>query len=76
MLISILILKKLFIKDLSLNIGSGEIVGICGPSGAGKAVFTQLMQGLYNPVSGKVFIDGNDLRTINLQHFALPSCTS
>jgi|TARA_B100001287_G_scaffold161272_1_gene135578 ATP-binding cassette subfamily B protein len=60
--------EKSIIKDLSINIGSGEVVGICGPSGAGKTVLTQLMQGLYNPVSGKVFIDGNDLRTINLQH--------
>ena len=60
--------SKTIIKDLSLSIGSGEIVGICGPSGSGKTVVTQLMQGLYNPTSGKVFIDGNDLRTINLQH--------
>ena len=60
--------EKIIISDLSLNIGSGEIVGICGPSGSGKTVTTQLMQGLYNPSSGKVFIDGNDLRTINLQH--------
>ena len=60
--------KKNVIKDLSLNIGVGEIVGICGPSGSGKTIITQLMQGLYNPSSGKVFIDGNDLRTINLQH--------
>ena len=60
--------SKTIINDLSLSIGSGEIVGICGPSGSGKTVVTQLMQGLYNPTSGKVFIDGNDLRTINLQH--------
>ena len=60
--------NKTIIRDLSLNIGSGEIVGICGPSGSGKTIVTQLMQGLYNPTSGKVFIDGNDLRTINLQH--------
>lgn len=60
--------NKSIINDLSLIIGSGEIVGICGPSGAGKTVITQLMQGLYNPINGKVFIDGNDLRTINLQH--------
>ena len=60
--------NKTIISDLSLNIGSGEIVGICGPSGSGKTIVTQLMQGLYNPTSGKVFIDGNDLRTINLQH--------
>ena len=60
--------SKTIISDLSLSIGAGEIVGICGPSGSGKTVVTQLMQGLYNPASGKVFIDGNDLRTINLQH--------
>ena len=54
--------SKTIISDLSLSIGAGEIVGICGPSGSGKTVVTQLMQGLYNPASGKVFIDGNDLR--------------
>ena len=75
--------NAVFIKDLTfawpasrmpilkigkLNIPKASRILIQGPSGSGKTIITQLMQGLYNPTSGKVFIDGKDLRTIKLQH--------
>ena len=56
------------IDNVSLNIAPGEIIGICGPSGSGKTIFSELIQGLFNPTEGKVFIDGNDIKTINIQH--------
>jgi ABC-type bacteriocin/lantibiotic exporter with double-glycine peptidase domain len=56
------------IDNVSINIAPGEIIGICGPSGSGKTILGELVQGLFNPNDGKVFIDGNDIRTFNIQH--------
>ena len=56
------------IDNVSVNISPGEIIGVCGPSGSGKTILSELIQGLFNPTEGKVFIDGNDIKTINIQH--------
>ena len=56
------------IDNVSVNISPGEIIGISGPSGSGKTILSELLQGLYNPSEGKVFIDGNDIKTFNIQH--------
>ena len=36
--------------------------------GSGKTILSELVQGLFNPTEGKVFIDGNDIKTINIRH--------
>ena len=56
------------IDNVSINISPGEIIGVCGPSGSGKTILSELIQGLFNPNEGKVFIDGNDIKTFNIQH--------
>lgn len=45
------------IKDISLNIYEGEIVGIVGPSGCGKSTLLSIVAGLIKPSSGDVFIN-------------------
>lgn len=49
------------IRDISIEIASGEFVGIVGPSGSGKTTLIQHFNGLLLPTSGKVLIDGVDL---------------
>ncbi|OON41736.1 peptidase C39 [Izhakiella australiensis] len=49
------------LRDVSLTIGAGEIVGIVGRSGSGKSTLTRLLQRLYVPERGKVMVDGFDL---------------
>ncbi len=49
------------IRDISIEIASGEFVGIVGPSGSGKTTLVQHFNGLLLPTSGKVLIDGVDL---------------
>src|SRR5262249_35034985 len=44
------------VRDLDLIIERGSIVGIAGPSGAGKTTFADLLVGLYPPQSGKILI--------------------
>ena len=50
--------------DVSLNIEAGEHVGIVGASGAGKSTLAALLLRLYEPESGRITVDGWDLRDI------------
>jgi ATP-binding cassette subfamily C protein len=50
------------VRDLDLIIEPGSIVGITGPSGAGKATFADLLVGLYPPQSGVIRVGGIALR--------------
>ena len=49
------------LKDISLDIQPGEVIGIVGRSGSGKSTLTKLIQRLYVPERGRVLIDGLDL---------------
>ncbi|MBF0094098.1 MAG: type I secretion system permease/ATPase [Alphaproteobacteria bacterium] len=49
------------LSDLSLSISAGQVIGIVGPSGSGKSTLAKLMQRLYVPESGNVFVDGVDI---------------
>ena len=53
------------LKDVSLRIEPGEVLGIVGPSGSGKSTLTKLIQRLYVPESGRVLVDGVDLAMID-----------
>lgn len=49
------------LRDLSLKISPGEVIGIVGKSGSGKSTLTRLIQRLYSPERGRVLLDGADL---------------
>ena len=49
------------VKQVSLEISRGEIVGLLGPNGAGKTTFFNAIVGLVKPNSGKVFLNSNDI---------------
>lgn len=50
--------ETLAIKDLSMEIHEGEIIGIVGPSGCGKSTLLSIISGLISPTSGKVVVNG------------------
>ena len=52
------------IHNFNLTIKKGERVGIVGPSGAGKSTLVSLLLRFYDPKTGAVMIDGNDLRDL------------
>ncbi|SDR34519.1 ATP-binding cassette, subfamily B, HlyB/CyaB [Rhizobiales bacterium GAS113] len=53
------------LRDLSLSIKPGEVVGIVGPSGSGKSTITKLIQRLYMPEDGQVLFDGIDIAQLD-----------
>ncbi|MYM37527.1 type I secretion system permease/ATPase [Duganella sp. FT94W] len=59
------------IRDVSLGIKPGEVIGIVGRSGSGKSTLTKLIQRLYVPDRGRVRVDGQDIAiidTVSLRH--------
>jgi subfamily B ATP-binding cassette protein HlyB/CyaB len=48
------------LRDVSLKIPAGQVVGIVGPSGSGKSTIAKLVQRLYQPEAGRVLIDDID----------------
>lgn len=50
------------LKDFSLVVGAGETVALVGPSGAGKSTVFNLLLRFYDPDTGRILLDGVDLR--------------
>ncbi|KAJ6425429.1 hypothetical protein OIU84_026075 [Salix udensis] len=53
-------------RDLNLRARAGKILALVGPSGCGKSSVIALIQRFYEPSSGRVMIDGKDIRKYNL----------
>ena len=49
------------VRDVSLEVASGEVVGLLGPNGAGKTTTFYMTVGLTAPDAGRVILDGEDL---------------
>jgi putative ABC transport system ATP-binding protein len=59
------------LRGVSLKIGKGEFVSIMGPSGSGKSTLLNLIGALDPPTTGRVIIDGVDLRKLGEDKLAL-----
>ena len=52
------------VRDVSFDVPAGQTVAIVGPTGAGKTTVINLLQRVYAPESGRILIDGVDIRTV------------
>jgi ABC-type multidrug transport system fused ATPase/permease subunit len=57
------------LKDVSFTIPKGGLVGLIGPSGAGKTTIVDLLLRLHNPQSGRITIDGQDVQNVSLEEW-------
>jgi ATP-binding cassette subfamily B protein len=58
--------NKPILKDVSLHVRPGEMIGLVGKTGAGKSTFINLVCRFYDPQMGQVLIDGVDVRAVRL----------
>jgi ATP-binding cassette subfamily B protein len=58
--------KRAAIADLSLHARPGEVIALVGPTGAGKTTALALLHRVFDPQSGRITIDGLDLREMKL----------
>jgi lipopolysaccharide export system ATP-binding protein len=56
--------QRMVVKDVSVQVQQGEIVGLLGPNGAGKTTTFYMIVGLIKPFSGKVFLDDSDITNL------------
>ena len=59
--------RRAALEDLSFRVAAGERVGVVGASGAGKSTISRLLLRFADPTSGRVTIDGRDLRDLSLR---------
>lgn len=52
---------KTVVKDISLSVKRGEVVGLLGPNGAGKTTTFYMIMGLINPTGGSIYLNNNNI---------------
>ncbi|CAL1411420.1 unnamed protein product [Linum trigynum] len=59
--------NSLVFESLSFSITAGKIFAVVGPSGSGKSTVVSMVQRFYDPISGKIMLDGHDLMNLQLR---------
>lgn len=55
------------LKDFNLKVPAGKMVALVGSSGSGKSTVITLLERFYDPARGEIFVDGADIRNLNLK---------
>jgi lipopolysaccharide export system ATP-binding protein len=63
--------RKSVLKDVSLAVRRGEVVGLLGPNGAGKTTCFYSIMGLVRPDSGRILLDGDDITGLPMYRRAI-----
>ena len=53
--------SRTVVKEVSVNVRQGEIVGLLGPNGAGKTTTFYMIVGIIKPYSGRAFLDDQEI---------------
>src|SRR3954462_6580432 len=63
--------RKTVLKDVSIHVDRGEVVGLLGPNGAGKTTCFYSVMGLVRPDSGRIMLDGQDITGLPMYRRAI-----
>ena len=66
--------QKIIIEDLSIKVNKGEVVSIIGPNGCGKSTLLKTLSRMIKPVSGNVYIEDKDIKTMKNKKIAQKIC--
>jgi ABC-type multidrug transport system fused ATPase/permease subunit len=58
---------KTALADITLHVPPGQTVALVGATGAGKSTFAKLAARFYDPTSGRILVDGHDLRDVTMR---------
>lgn len=58
--------EKPVLKNVNIQISPGETIALVGPTGAGKSTIVNLLSRFYEPVEGRVLIDGIDINSVTM----------
>jgi len=58
--------RRQTLADVSVEAKPGQVIGIVGPTGAGKTTLVNLLPRFYEPQSGRILLDGHDIRDLTL----------
>ncbi|MFV1966552.1 MAG: ABC transporter ATP-binding protein, partial [Pirellulaceae bacterium] len=57
------------VRDVTLDVAPGDTIALVGPSGAGKTTLCNLVARFYDPTSGRLLLDGCDLRDLDVEDY-------
>ena len=63
--------KRSVLRDVSLTVSRGEVVGLLGPNGAGKTTCFYSVMGLVKPDAGRILLDGRDITPLPMYRRAI-----
>ena len=62
------------LNGLNLKVNQGQTAALVGSSGCGKSTTIQLLQRFYDPEGGTIFLDGRDIRSLNIEWLRFVIC--
>ena len=64
--LELILSNRSIVKDVTLNVNPGEVVGLLGPNGAGKTSTFNMIVGLIRPNRGNIYLEGNCIKNFSM----------